>query len=86
MNTVMVEVPVVAYKVFLIQCQLLTVIYFSFLKIPDWFRTARGLELLAFMSIVATMILVVVYMFFLREVKYVFLQWIITGLCFAAGW
>jgi len=56
-----------------------------FVSFLDWFRAARGMELLAWMASMATLGLVVAYMFFLREIKYGFLQWIIIGLCFFSG-
>ncbi|KAL4229415.1 hypothetical protein ACF0H5_012453 [Mactra antiquata] len=54
-------------------------------NLDSWFRAVRGLELLAFIGCIALMILVVAYMFFLREVKYGYLQWFIIGLCFGTG-
>lgn len=51
----------------------------------DWFRAVRFLELMAFMGMLGLMGLVVAYMFFLREIKYIFIQWIIIGMCFGVG-
>ncbi|XP_052253243.1 uncharacterized protein LOC127859775 [Dreissena polymorpha] len=55
---------------------------FAEADLAHWFRAARGLELLAFLGSLGLVALVVAFMFFLREVKYAFIQWIIVGLCF----
>lgn len=58
---------------------------YSCFLFADWFRAVRFLELMAFMGMLGLMGLVVAYMFFLREIKYIFIQWIIIGMCFGVG-
>ena len=57
----------------------------STLFLTAWFRAVRFLELMAFFGIISLIGVIIAYMFCLRDVKYVFVQWIIVGLCFGTG-